>query len=58
MLHPTSASVEHSENHNYKYMGIDALGCVVKINPNFAKQHQLVVINYFEVCDTQLVCFT
>jgi hypothetical protein len=37
MLHPLSVNVEHSENHNYKYMGIDALGCVIKINLDFAK---------------------
>jgi AP-4 complex subunit epsilon-1 len=52
MLHPTSAGVEQSENHNYKYMGIDALGRVIKINPDFAEQHQLAVIDCLEVCDT------
>jgi AP-4 complex subunit epsilon-1 len=56
MLHPTSAGVEQSENHNYKYMGIDALGRVIKINPDFAEQHQLAVIDCLEVCDTRLVC--
>jgi hypothetical protein len=57
-LHPTSVSVEHNENHNYKYMGIDALGCAIKINPYFVEQHQLVVIDCLEVCDTQLLCLT
>ncbi len=58
MLHPTSVGVEHSENHNYKYMGIDAVGRVIKINPDFAEQHQLAVIDCLEVCDTRLVCLT
>ncbi len=30
-------SVSHSENHNYKYIGIDALGCVIKINLDFVE---------------------
>jgi hypothetical protein len=37
MFHPTSAGVEHSENYNYKYIGIDALGCVIKINLDFVE---------------------
>lgn len=39
-----------SENHNYKYMGIDALGRVIQINPDFAEEHQLAVIDCLEVC--------
>jgi hypothetical protein len=58
MFHPTSAGVEHNENHNYKHIGIDALGCVIKINLDFVEQHQLDVIDCLEVCDTQLVCLT
>lgn len=38
-----------SDNHNYKYMGIDALGRVIQINPDFAEQHQLAVIDCLEV---------
>lgn len=38
-----------SENHNLKYMGIDALGRIIKINPEFAEQHQLAVIDCLEV---------
>ena len=42
--------MEQSENHNYKYMGIDALGRVIQINPDFAEEHQLAVIDCLEVC--------
>jgi len=38
-----------SGNHNFKYMGIDALGRVIQINPDFAEQHQLAVIDCLEV---------
>ena len=41
--------VGQSNNHNYKYMGIDALGRVIQINPDFAEQHQLAVIDCLEV---------
>jgi AP-4 complex subunit epsilon-1 len=30
-------------------MGIDALGRVIQINPDFAEQHQLAVIDCLEV---------
>lgn len=30
-------------------MGIDALGRVIKINPEFAEEHQLAVIDCLEV---------
>lgn len=43
-----------SENHNLKYMGIDALGRVVKINPEFANEHQLAVIDCLEDPDDTL----
>lgn len=42
--------VWQSDNHNFKYMGIDALGRVIQVNPDFAEQHQLAVIDCLEVC--------
>lgn len=38
-----------SDNHNLKYMGIDALGRLIKLSPNVAEQHQLAVIDCLEV---------
>jgi predicted metal-binding protein len=48
------AGVEQSENHNYKYMGIDALGRIIKLNPDFAEKHQLAVIDCLEACCYQI----
>lgn len=38
-----------SDNYNLKYMGIDALGRLIKISPDVAEQHQLAVIDCLEV---------
>lgn len=38
-----------SDSHNLKYMGIDALGRLIKISPEIAEQHQLAVIDCLEV---------
>lgn len=38
-----------SDSHNLKYMGIDALGRLIKISPDIAEQHQLAVIDCLEV---------
>jgi AP-4 complex subunit epsilon-1 len=46
--------VEQSENHNYKYMGIDALGRIIKLNPDFAEKQQLAVIDCLEACCYQI----
>lgn len=43
-----------SDSHNLKYMGIDALGRVIKINPDFAEEHQLAVIDCLEDPDDSL----
>eukprot|EP00271_Cylindrocystis_brebissonii_P016774 TRINITY_DN4125_c0_g1_i1.p1 TRINITY_DN4125_c0_g1~~TRINITY_DN4125_c0_g1_i1.p1 ORF type:complete len:1046 (-),score=195.55 TRINITY_DN4125_c0_g1_i1:795-3932(-) len=43
-----------SDSHNLKYMGIDALGRVVKTNPDFANEHQLAVIDCLEDPDDTL----
>lgn len=42
-------SCKQSESHNLKYMGIDALGRLIKINPDIAEEHQLAVIDCLEV---------
>lgn len=38
-----------SDSHNLKYLGIDALTRLIKINPEIAEQHQLAVIDCLEV---------
>lgn len=43
-------SIYQSESHNLKYMGIDALGRLIRINPDIAEEHQLAVIDCLEVC--------
>jgi hypothetical protein len=55
----TLLSCWQSDSHNLKYMGIDALGRLIKLSPEIAEQHQLAVIDCLEVrllplsaCDT------
>ncbi|KAL4565180.1 hypothetical protein LXL04_029265 [Taraxacum kok-saghyz] len=43
-----------SESHNLKYMGIDALGRLIRISPDIAEQHQLAVIDCLEDPDDTL----
>lgn len=47
--HLTFSSALQSDSHNLKYMGIDALGRLIKISPEIAEQHQLAVIDCLEV---------
>lgn len=44
-------SCGQSDSHNLKYMGIDALGRLIKLSPQIAEQHQLAVIDCLEVRD-------
>ena len=37
-----------STNHNLKYVGIDALSRIVRINANYANEHQFAVIECLE----------
>ncbi len=30
-----------SNSHNLKYVGLDALGCIVKVSPKYAQEHQV-----------------
>lgn len=43
-----------SDSHNLKYMGIDALGRLIRISPDVAEQHQLAVIDCLEDPDDTL----
>ena len=46
---PALVSCWQSDSHNLKYMGIDALGRLIKISPEIVEQHQLAVIDCLEV---------
>ncbi|KAJ7943985.1 AP-4 complex subunit epsilon [Quillaja saponaria] len=43
-----------SDSHNLKYMGIDALGRLIRISPEIAEKHQLAVIDCLEDPDDTL----
>ncbi|CAM8940417.1 unnamed protein product [Rhodiola kirilowii] len=43
-----------TDSHNLKYMGIDALGRLIKISPEIAEPHQLAVIDCLEDPDDTL----
>ncbi|KAG6516711.1 hypothetical protein ZIOFF_027184 [Zingiber officinale] len=52
--HQMPAPFIQSDSHNLKYMGIDALGRLIKINPDIAEEHQLAVIDCLEDPDDTL----
>ncbi|KAM7276656.1 hypothetical protein ACFE04_018522 [Oxalis oulophora] len=43
-----------SDSHNLRYIGIDALGRLIKISPDIAEKHQLAVIDCLEDPDDTL----
>ncbi|XP_031479468.1 AP-4 complex subunit epsilon [Nymphaea colorata] len=43
-----------SDNHNFKYMGVDALRRLIRVNPDIAEEHQLAVIDCLEDPDDTL----
>ncbi|EKX53145.1 Adaptor protein complex 4 subunit epsilon [Guillardia theta CCMP2712] len=43
-----------SENRNLRYIGVDALSAIVQVNMDYAKQHQMVVIECLEDNDITL----
>ncbi|KAF7829108.1 AP-4 complex subunit epsilon [Senna tora] len=63
-IHPNSKLIEasadviakflKSDSHNLKYMGIDALGRLIKLSSQIAEQHQLAVIDCLEDPDDTL----
>ena len=46
---PRVLCLKQHDNHNLKYIGIDSLGRIIKINPDFVEEHQLAVIDCLEV---------
>merc|ERR1719499_292796 len=43
-----------SDNHNLKYMGVNALASIVQVNPKYVSEHQMVVIDCLEDPDETL----
>ncbi|CAI6005864.1 unnamed protein product [Closterium sp. NIES-64] len=58
-LHPTSrhslaSPTMQSSVHNLRYMGVDCLAQIVRINPDLATEHQIAVIDCLEDPDDSL----
>jgi AP-4 complex subunit epsilon-1 len=57
LLDAASASISRfisAENHNLKYLGLNSLVSIVQINPKYAAEHQLTVIDCLEDPDDTL----
>lgn len=50
----TVSTLLRSNSHNLRYVGIDALARIVRINPKFANEHQVAVIDCLEDPDETL----
>lgn len=48
------SSEQHASNNNLKYLGINALISIVAINPKYALEHQMVVVDCLESRDETL----
>ena len=46
--------VHSSSSNNWKYLGINALGLLVQINPKYAADHQMIVIDCLDDPDDTL----
>eukprot|EP00808_Paulinella_micropora_P020929 g3864.t1 len=57
LLEDASLSISRfitSENHNLKYLGVNSLASIVQIDPKYATEHQLTVIDCLEDPDETL----
>jgi AP-4 complex subunit epsilon-1 len=63
-IYPSPVLLEHcaaavsrfiaSSNHNLKYVGLDSLSCIVNINPKYAAEHQMTVVDCLEDPDESI----
>jgi AP-4 complex subunit epsilon-1 len=43
-----------SDNHNFRYIGVSSLSLIVAINPSYAAEHQMLVVECLEASDDTL----
>ena len=46
-----------SENHNLRYLGVTGLAQIVQVNPAYAAEHQMVVVDCLEEPPLDWVAF-